>query len=456
MKVNKIVPTLILITGLLSSCNSGKDIKPTSLEVIEDNINLIINSERDLNDIVTIKYNHEYVLSGNVTFESDESDIFTLNGSIIKANKLGSGLIKVTSNINSSLSDEFTATVYNPTKESYKVNYNNSNEYRISGLEQAYYVDDIVSFGVEVTNSEKIIDKVTMNDIELSLNEDNKYSFKMPSTDAFIIVTLKDKPVPHKVNYIQSDDYTLTGLKESYIEGEEVNFSVEVNKSINKVVDQITMNGSLLTAIKKNQYSFMMPDIEVNLVITLKDKPISQDQDFGKYNIECKSGGKLNTPEEILETFKFDTSSGEQGIIESISDNNNITAGGNGGSGTNRWKLANLLKFGLTKSYDGFITLNLSEEVNRITIYGYVHNAKVKLQVGDASSSDWQTSNSNNETTTVVCSDMTVASKATIEAGEVSSLVIDFAPTSSLKIAAIDKGQLFLTGISFSYVSEGE
>lgn len=451
MKINKIITSAVLTMLFVSGCSSNEEIKPSSLEVIKDEIKLIIDTERDLNDLVSVNFEPQNVTNKDVIYETNETHVFSLEGSKIKANNLGSGSIKVTSVSNPAVSDEFLVTVYNPTKESYKINYNLSDDYIITGLEQAYYVEDDVSFAIEVINEQKIVDTVTMNGNKLTSNESNEYSFKMPNMDVNLEITLKDKPASYKVNYSNSNEYTITGLNEYYFEGEKVTFAIQIAADIQKVVDVVTVNSEIINAESANQYSFIMPNMTVNIEVTLKDKPVSTNKEFGKYNIECSETGKLTTGDEIFNTFKFDTTTGENEIIESVAASNNIAAGGYGGSGTNRWKLQNLLKFGSTSLFDGYITLNLKEEINRITIFGYIHNNKTTVQVGDVNSKDWGATDKDNKTTTVICSDMTIASKTTVEANQVSSLVIDFVATKTLKIAVINKGPLFMTGISFSY-----
>ena len=95
---------------------------------------------------------------------------------------LGMGVVSITS-----CGNETT----NPA--TYTVTYQESSDYTITGLESGYSSGATVSFTVTVNNSAKEIDSVTVNGSKLSGT--GSYSFKMPSENVTIVVTLKDKAV---------------------------------------------------------------------------------------------------------------------------------------------------------------------------------------------------------------------------------------------------------------------
>lgn len=95
---------------------------------------------------------------------------------------LGMGVVSITS-----CGNETT----NPA--TYTVTYQESSDYTITGLESSYSSGATVSFTVTVNNSAKEIDSVAVNGSKLSGT--GSYSFKMPSENVTIVVTLKDKAV---------------------------------------------------------------------------------------------------------------------------------------------------------------------------------------------------------------------------------------------------------------------
>jgi hypothetical protein len=194
-----------------------------------------------------------------------------------------------------------------------------------------------------------------------------------------------------------------------------------------------------------------MPASSVNIVITLRtiggDSSLEEGS-IAKYNMVFDMSGrstakKYSEIEEVVNTFQLDA--GKE-IISSFDDFYTVSGGANGGSGENKWSAGDLLKIGST-SLTGHIALSLTEPVNRIKITGYAHSNKVKVRVGDATSLDWS-EGSDGKTCEYACSDMTVASLATVSAGEMSSIIIDFDPTTKLKIATTyAKSPIFISSI---------
>lgn len=84
----------------------------------------------------------------------------------------------------------------------------------------------------------------------------------------------------YKVAYTESNEYTVTGLKEEgYLEGEDVSFKVTVNSN-DKEVDSVVVNQTKLVA-SNGTYSFKMPASNVSLTITLKAKETAPNPDEG-------------------------------------------------------------------------------------------------------------------------------------------------------------------------------
>ncbi len=162
-----------------------------------------------------------------------------------------------------------------------------------------------------------------------------------------------------------------------------------------------------------------------------------------EYNLVYDLGTRVTAKqiakaEEVLAAFVYAGTG--SGIIQSVDKFTYIYGGAHGGSGENKWYTGNILKFGTT-SVNGSLTLHLSSQVNYVKIIGYVYDSAGKLTVGGSE---------------FICTDMTEASKETVEGGQTSTAVITFAPTDTLTIATTNKKPLFITAIQLGYDSSLE
>ena len=190
-----------------------------------------------------------------------------------------------------------------------------------------------------------------------------------------------------------------------------------------------------------------MPEKDVVINVTLKDKEIITASSV-KYDIVYDLGSRktaksITSNEELLNTFN----TSDDSIINSIGDFEYIYGGGNGGRGATNWYCGNMLKFGTT-SVNGGLVFNLSQNVNKVKITGYVGTSSLKIRVGDSSSKDWN-GNGDNKTTLFTCSTMVEASKVDIENKNTSTIEIEFESTNSLKIMTENKKVLYITNIEF-------
>ena len=105
----------------------------------------------------------------------------------------------------------------------YKVSYTSSSDYEITGLKEQYIENEVVSFSVTVTNIEKELESVKVDETILS-SDIGTYTFNMPNHDSTIYVSLIDKepPTPIKTDISYSISYEMPG-KTSYLfkDGEE-------------------------------------------------------------------------------------------------------------------------------------------------------------------------------------------------------------------------------------------
>ena len=158
--------------------------------------------------------------------------------------------------------------------ERHKVTLQEISGVSISGLNsEGYAKGDTVTFTLTVSDSTKEIDTVKAGDETLTATN-GSYSFTMGESDVTIIVTLKDKgsvETSFKVNYATSEDYSISGLKSEYKEGDTVEFVVDV-VNLDKEIDSVTVSDVTdLVATTDGHYSFVMPAKDVTITVTLKD-----------------------------------------------------------------------------------------------------------------------------------------------------------------------------------------
>lgn len=443
----------------LVGCN--KMVAPTKLTTSSSEVKVIVNSERDLNDIVTLRFEPRNTSNKKVTWSSEVNDIFTLTGSTIKANKIGTAMVTATSVANENLKTDVAIRVYNPNSVAHTVSINQDSGFSVTGLQNEYKEGDEVTFTVQVTDSTKEIAKVEANDDVLEPINGTSYRFVMPDSDVTIKVTMKtvetlkvatsvtlspaslflnvgdgDKKITANVKPIDTTDVPTWSISE----GQEF---VTITPTANEVMVHAVKEGiaKIKVAYNENVYAECLVTIDSSLNI----------QTRAKYNVEYDLGTRktaklIETTDELFNVFKLD---GENsGIINSISEMNYIYGGGNGGRSETAWFSGNMLKFGTT-SVNGNMTFALSAYVNRVIITGYVSDNSSKIQIGDSSSTDWTEETNDNKTTLVTCSDMVEASKEVVEGNQVTTITIDFESTMNLKIATTNKKPIYITSIEF-------
>ena len=139
-------------------------------------------------------------------------------------------------------------------------------------VSDGYEAGSTVTFTVTVKAENKIINEVKAGEQVLVSSDGTTYSFVMPKSDVTLTVTLKGEDEledgTYPVSVSESEDYTITGLKESYSPGESVLFKVEM-LNIDKVVDKVEVTGADAMKID-DSYSFVMPENAVSISVTTK------------------------------------------------------------------------------------------------------------------------------------------------------------------------------------------
>ena len=157
----------------------------------------------------------------------------------------------------------------------YNITYAASEDYDVKELSATKAKKgQTVTFKVEVKNENKELDEVKVNGTALTAN-DGVYSFVMGEADAAIEVTLKDKAVEpeveYNITYTASEDYTVTNLATKATKGTKVTFNIAVNDE-NKELSSIKANDVDCTLEEDGSYSFVMPEGDVAIAITLQTK----------------------------------------------------------------------------------------------------------------------------------------------------------------------------------------
>lgn len=116
------------------------------------------------------------------------------------------------------------------------------------------------------------IDSVKANDKVLS---GTTYSFKLVEGENNVEVTFKAKAVEpeveYNITYTASKDYTVTNLATKATKGTKVTFNIAVNDE-NKELSSIKANDVDCTLEEDGSYSFVMPEGDVAIAITLQTK----------------------------------------------------------------------------------------------------------------------------------------------------------------------------------------
>ena len=157
----------------------------------------------------------------------------------------------------------------------YNITYTASEDYDVKELSATKAKKgQTVTFKVEVKNENKELDEVKVNGTALTAN-DGVYSFVMGEADAVIEVTLKDKAVEpeveYNITYTASEDYTVTNLVTKATKGTKVTFNIAINDE-NKELSSIKANDVDCTLEEDGSYSFVMPEGDVAIAITLQTK----------------------------------------------------------------------------------------------------------------------------------------------------------------------------------------
>lgn len=116
------------------------------------------------------------------------------------------------------------------------------------------------------------IDLVKANDKVLS---GTTYSFKLVEGENNVEVTFKAKAVEpeveYNITYAASEDYTVTNLATKATKGTKVTFNIAINDE-NKELSSIKANDVDCTLEEDGSYSFIMPEGDVAIAITLQTK----------------------------------------------------------------------------------------------------------------------------------------------------------------------------------------
>lgn len=217
--------------------------------------------------------------------EGYEIDLVKANDKVLSGTTYSFKLVEGENNVEVT----FKAKAVEPEVE-YNITYVASEDYDVKELSATKAKKgQTVTFKVEVKNENKELDEVKANGTVLTAN-DGVYSFVMGEADAVIEVTLKDKAVEpeveYNITYTASEDYTVTNLATKATKGTKVTFNIAINDE-NKELSSIKANDVDCTLEEDGSYSFIMPEGDVAIAITLQTKvnlnlSITSDKQFYK------------------------------------------------------------------------------------------------------------------------------------------------------------------------------
>lgn len=166
-------------------------------------------------------------------------------------------------------------------EKAHKVNCETSNDYSIATDVAEAKKGDTVIITVSVTNTEKVLDKVLVNNSEEGvevISKGSKYSFVMGEEDVTISATLTDKVYENKtlsVNTVNGFNVTFKVGENSVTEakkGDTVNVFIE-NTTDDRRFKSLTSSDVTLNTVKEGEeYSFLM--IDNNVTLALEDEAI--------------------------------------------------------------------------------------------------------------------------------------------------------------------------------------
>ena len=170
--------------------------------------------------------------------------------------------------------------------KTYTITANNGDGYTITDLSATSAIaGTAITFKVNVTDTEKTIKTVKANDI-VCVKKGDLYTFDMPSQAVEIHVELVSA---HTITLTQGDGYVISDLSdEKANEGKTVTFKVSVTDSL-KEIDTVLANTTPCTSMGAGTYSFVMPNVDVTITISLKAATLGLDLS------EAQTGYIINT-----------------------------------------------------------------------------------------------------------------------------------------------------------------
>lgn len=169
-----------------------QEVLPTGLSAATDTITLFTGSTSNLNDTVPLQFEPQNTTDKRVIWSCGESDVISLDGALLTAEKAGHATVTATSVANGSLSATVGVTVKDP--EFYSVSVLQGEGFSVTGLQERYAEQSEVTFTVNVTDSGKEVKEVCVNDVAIPPLTGTVYKFTMPAQNVTIKVTLQDIP----------------------------------------------------------------------------------------------------------------------------------------------------------------------------------------------------------------------------------------------------------------------
>lgn len=146
--------------------------------------------------------------------------------------------------------------------------------------------------------------------VNLTEKSENVYSFVMPGEDVSIMATFKLVELAnfeHKISVTSSQNGSVLASDTAAEEGEEIILLITADSGYE--IDKIISNpNTIINNVSDDVYSFTMPDSDITIMVTFKEKTTSQEETLGSFVVTSVerhySDGEVYKPDMTEDNWK--------------------------------------------------------------------------------------------------------------------------------------------------------
>ena len=146
--------------------------------------------------------------------------------------------------------------------------------------------------------------------VNLTEKSENVYSFVMPGEDVSIMATFKLVELAnfeHKISVTSSQNGSVLASDTAAEEGEEIILLITADSGYE--IDKIISNpNTIINNVSDDVYSFTMPNSDITIMVTFKEKTTSQEETFGSFVVTSierhYSDGEVYKPDMTEDNWK--------------------------------------------------------------------------------------------------------------------------------------------------------